>query len=68
VVNGNEEIEFAFIRLTFSNVNVKITDRIGFETFLGWFMAGSGRRLMPYPCKQQYKAKRLKCGMVACKA
>jgi len=58
-IDGDVEVELAFIGLKLSNVDVEVADRVGLELFLS-----SGNRLMPWSWRQRCRDDRVRCGMV----
>jgi len=65
-VDGNEKIKPALLGTNLGDVDVEITDRIGFELFpTGRSPSTSGRREMPWRRRQRCSEERVRCGIVA---
>ena len=68
-VDRHEQVEPAFLSTDLGNVEVEVADRIGLDLRLsGLSPSTSGRREMPWRCRQRCSDERVRCGSVACRA
>ena len=68
-VDGNEHVQLALLGAHLGHVDVKEADRIGLELLLRRLSPStSGRRPMPWRCRQRCKDERVRCGIVGCNA
>jgi hypothetical protein len=64
-VNRRKQIEPTLCGLYFGDIDVEIADRVAFEFFLtGLSASNSGKREIPWRCRQRCSEERLRCGSV----